>query len=59
MGGHSVVFKVLASGLVMAGAMAIFVWFWPEDGEPGLLGAGVTLTSALAGVAVVVSLWKK
>ena len=59
MGGHSVVFKVLASGLVTAGAMAIFVWFWPEEGEPGLLGAGVTLVSALAGVAVVVSLWKK
>ena len=59
MGAHSVVFRVLASALVVAGAMAIFVWFWPEEGEPGLLGAGVTLTSALAGVAVVVSLWKK
>jgi hypothetical protein len=59
MGGQSTLFKVLGSSLVVAGAMAIFVWFWPEEGEPRLLGAGVTLASALAGIAVVASLWKK
>jgi hypothetical protein len=58
MGRAGVLVKALASGFVLAGAAAIFFWFWPGEAEAGHIRAGVAVLSALIGVAVVVSLWR-
>ena len=55
----TVLVRVLASGLVMAGAAGIFVWLWHREAEVTPLQAAVVALSAFTAAAVLVSLWRK
>ena len=49
--------RVLASGFVIAGGAAIFMWVSPDDGS--ILFSTLAILSAVLGTVVVVSLWQK
>lgn len=55
----TVLVRVLASGFIMAGAAAIFLWFWPGEAEPDFARSMVAALSAVVAAAVLASLWRK
>jgi membrane protein YdbS with pleckstrin-like domain len=47
----------LASGVLLAGGVAICAWMWPADGS--LVLSSVAIVTVVVSLAVVASLWKK
>ena len=55
----TVLVRILASGLIMAVAAAILIWFWPREAEVTPLHVAVVALSAIMATVVLVSLWRK
>ena len=57
MGSEKTLTRVLASGFVVAGGAAMFLWIWPDDAS--LFRAGVAILSVAVSLVVLATFWKK
>jgi len=58
MGGETTTLtRAMVSALVVAVAVGIVIWVWPDDGS--WLQAGLVVLSVMVSIAVLISLWKK